>query len=150
MHSISMPQPWWAAITVRPSWLWIWGLQILFKEGSIVYRRMNLLTLSFELHVQGWWQSEITPVWCWFHSFTRCVASVGPVQMPMGLLREEPGRQLVSGPGSTEGISTCSSPGSCRCCLVFPDAAVMCLVYSELSASEPGYFLRDINSTNCK
>lgn len=34
------------------------------------------------------------------------------------------------------------SPGCCRW-LVFSNAAVMCLVYPELSASEPQYFLRD-------
>lgn len=106
--AVSMPPPW-----GRLAWSWSdqagYGFRVAkpLWKGSIVYED-EPPDLSFELHVRGCWQSVITPVWCWFHSFTRCRAGLGPVQMPTGLLREEPRRQLGSGPGSIVGTSTCS------------------------------------------
>ena len=107
------------------------GLQILFKKEAL-YMKMKLLTwaLSYmsrggdslrshlfdagSIHLQDAW-----PAW----DLCRC---------PWASWERSPEDSSCRGPGSTAGISTCSSPGSCRCCLVFPDAAVMCLPLAVL------------------
>lgn len=127
MHSISMPQPWGGWLDLDQTKLIMdLGLQILFKKEAL-YMKMNLLTwaLSYmsrggdslrshlfdagSIHLQDAW-----PAW----DLCRC---------PWASWERSPGRQLgCRGPGSTEGISTCSSPGSCAaarfpwCCCHVP------------------------------